>query len=73
MIFLFESVHRVMQAERELQRAAVAYELMPTPKERSAECGMCIRVEGADAATARAALAGMIAAEIDAIGGRDRR
>jgi len=56
MILLFENVHRVMQAERFLERAAIPCELLPTPKELSAECGMCLRVAAADLAEARAAL-----------------
>ena len=64
MILLFESVHRVMEAEGALRRAGLAYELLPTPKDRSAECGMCVRVAGTDAAEARAAIGGTITAEI---------
>jgi len=56
MILLFENVHRVMQAEGFLVRASVPCELLPTPKELSAECGMCLRVAAADLASARAAL-----------------
>jgi hypothetical protein len=64
MILLFPSVHRVMRAEGALRRAAVPYELIPTPKEHSAECGMCLRAEGARLADVRAALAGMEFQEI---------
>ena len=56
MILLFENVHRVMQAEGFLKRASVPCELIPTPKELSAECGMCLRVAAADLTRARAAL-----------------
>jgi len=56
MILLFESVHRVIQAEALLKRAAIPCALLPTPKELSAECGMCIEVDAVDIAAARAAL-----------------
>ncbi|MCK9460755.1 MAG: DUF3343 domain-containing protein [Proteobacteria bacterium] len=56
MILLFESVHRVIQAEASLTRAGVPCALLPTPKELSAECGMCVEVDAADLAAARAAL-----------------
>jgi hypothetical protein len=56
MILLFENVHRVIQAEGFLKRAHIPCELLPTPKELSAECGMCIEVPAAELASARAAL-----------------
>lgn len=56
MILLFENVHRVLQAEGFLERAGIRCELLPTPKEISADCGMCIRVAAADLDAARAAL-----------------
>jgi len=56
MILLFENVHRVIQAEGFLRRAGIRCELLPTPKELSAECGMCIAVAAADLEAARGAL-----------------
>ena len=56
MILLFENVHRVMRAEAALKRAGIPYEILPTPKELSAECGMCLEVAAAELAGARAAL-----------------
>jgi len=56
MILILENVHRVMQAERFLVRAAIPCELLPTPKELSSECGMCLRVAAADLDRARAVL-----------------
>jgi len=55
-ILLFESVHRVMQAEGILIREGVPCEMLPTPKEHSAECGMCLGVAEADLERALAAL-----------------
>jgi hypothetical protein len=65
MILLFENVHRVIQAEAFLGRAEIRCELLPTPKELSAECGMCIRIAAADLAAARAALGALAVTSFD--------
>jgi len=73
MILLFDSIHRVLWAERALKRASVPHELIPTPKEHSAECGMCIRIDAAHVDSARGALgdiAAFVALERDGEGER---
>ena len=59
MLLLFESVHRVMEAEHRLKTAGVPHELLPTPKEISAECGMCLGTPELSVDDALAALDGM--------------
>ncbi len=44
-LLLFDNVHRVMQAEETLKGAGSPCELLPTPKEYSTECGMCLAVK----------------------------
>lgn len=68
-ILLFESVHLVMRAERALKRASVPHELAPTPKEHSADCGMCIRAADAHLGAAREALRGIAFREAGETGG----
>jgi hypothetical protein len=65
MILLFENVHRVIQAEAFLKRAAIPCELVPTPKELSAECGMCIDIAAGDLERARAALGAIAVTAVD--------
>jgi hypothetical protein len=65
MILLFENVHRVMQAEGFLNRAHIPCELLPTPKELAAECGMCLKLAAADLSSARAALGALAVTVFD--------
>jgi hypothetical protein len=44
-IIVFLSTHDVIKAKGELERAGIAHEIIPTPKEISSECGMSLRVE----------------------------
>jgi len=44
-VIVFKSTHDVIKAKSELEKACVAHELIPTPKEISSECGMSLRVE----------------------------
>jgi len=69
-ILLFENVHRVMQAERALLSAGVRCEMLPTPKEHSRECGMCIGVDAADLEEAGAVLGDLVRGIVDAEAGR---
>ncbi|HDP74844.1 MAG TPA: DUF3343 domain-containing protein [Bacteroidales bacterium] len=43
-LLLFQSIHRVMQAERIISSLGISYQIVPVPKEFSSECGMCIEV-----------------------------
>lgn len=44
-LLLFQSIHKVMQAERVINTLGVSYQIVPVPKEISSECGMCIEIE----------------------------
>jgi hypothetical protein len=43
LIALFNSVSRVMHAERILRECGVPYKIVPVPKHISSDCGVCIR------------------------------
>jgi hypothetical protein len=43
-VFLFESVHRVMKAEKVLKEKGIAVDLIPVPREISSECGMAVEL-----------------------------
>ena len=43
-VFLFESVHRVMKAEKVLKEEGIAVDLIPVPREISSECGMAVEL-----------------------------
>jgi hypothetical protein len=42
-IFIFNSIHRVMKAERILKKKEIRFTLMPVPRQLSSDCGLCIR------------------------------
>ncbi len=42
---LFQSVHRVMKAERLCREASIPYQIVPVPKEVSSECGMALEID----------------------------
>ncbi|OPY58426.1 MAG: hypothetical protein A4E55_00918 [Pelotomaculum sp. PtaU1.Bin035] len=44
-VIIFTSTHDVIKAKSELEKASITYELIPTPKEISSECGMSLRIE----------------------------
>ena len=69
-ILLFENVYRVMQAEKALLAVGIGCEMLPTPKEHSKECGMCIGVDPADMRRARDILGDLVRAVVDGKGGR---
>lgn len=64
-LLLFESVHRVMKAEKLLAGAGVPCEMLPTPREYSKECGMCIGVAPGDEERARALLGRVVHTIVD--------
>jgi len=44
-IFLFESTHHVIKAEKVLTVNNVIHEVIPTPKEISSDCGASVRID----------------------------
>ncbi|MCU0857211.1 MAG: DUF3343 domain-containing protein [Pontiellaceae bacterium] len=44
-ILVFESTHAVLKAEKWLKANSVPYEILPTPRHISSDCGMAIRLE----------------------------
>jgi hypothetical protein len=44
-IFLFESVHRVMRAEKVLKGRGIAVDLIPVPREVNSDCGVAVEVD----------------------------
>ena len=42
-IFIFNSVHRVMKAERILKKSGAKFALLPVPRQLSSDCGLSIR------------------------------
>jgi hypothetical protein len=45
LIITFQSTHQVLKAEKILLAAGVKFDIIPTPKNISSECGMSIRVD----------------------------
>ena len=43
-VFLFESVHRVMKAEKLLKGKGIKVDLIPVPREISSDCGVAIEL-----------------------------
>jgi len=43
-ILIFNSTHQVIKAESILQANDIEYDIIPTPKEYSSDCGMSIRM-----------------------------
>ena len=41
-VAIFNSVHRVLKAEKILKEAGVAFCLIPAPRQTSADCGLAI-------------------------------
>jgi hypothetical protein len=44
-VFLFDSVHRVMRAEKILKGRGIALDLIPVPREINSDCGVAIEVD----------------------------
>lgn len=45
MLFLFESTHAVMKAERICIKNDVYYKIVPVPRSISSQCGMALEVK----------------------------
>ncbi len=43
-VILFESVHRVMRAEKVLKEKGIEIDLIPVPREISSDCGVAVEV-----------------------------
>ncbi len=68
-VLLFENVHRVMQAEQRLVQAGIDHELVPAPREHSADCGMCISLEESVLPRALEVLGRIVVRVVDGEGG----
>ncbi len=44
-IITFQSTHQVLKTEKILQKEGVDFDIIPVPKQISADCGMAIRIE----------------------------
>ena len=44
MILTFANTRSVIQAERELKEEKIPYQVIPTPRHISSECGMCLKI-----------------------------
>jgi len=45
-VFIFESIHRVMKAEKLLKGKGIKIDLIPVPREISSDCGVAIELSG---------------------------
>ena len=43
-LFLFESIHQVMRAEKLLKEKGMEVDLLPVPREISSDCGVAIEM-----------------------------
>ncbi|MDA8124108.1 MAG: DUF3343 domain-containing protein [Deltaproteobacteria bacterium] len=59
-VFLFPSVSYVLKAEKILKERGIAHKLIPVPREISADCGVCLRVEEGQEEAVAAALGGCV-------------
>jgi hypothetical protein len=47
LILIFQSTHHVLKAEKILLGKGLKFDIIPTPKEISSDCGMSIRIKPA--------------------------
>jgi hypothetical protein len=47
-LIAFDSIHQALHAEKDLLKAGLCVEMIPTPREISASCGQSIAVSAAD-------------------------
>lgn len=59
MYFVFYKTSDVFAAEERLQTKGIQLEVVPTPVQDKAYCGICVQVNTDDLEKARTALAGM--------------
>ena len=65
-VAIFNSIHRVMQAEKRLKERRVSILLIPAPRALKSDCGLALRYAAADRPTVEGALAeeGLLPEEI---------
>jgi hypothetical protein len=44
-ILIFESAHKVMKADKLLSEMKLKFDIIPTPKEYSSDCGLSVRID----------------------------
>lgn len=47
-IILFNSTHQALKTEDRLRENGIVFEVVPLPKELSADCGLALEVDAAD-------------------------
>lgn len=57
-VAIFNSIHRVMKAEKLLKGQKIPMLLIPAPRALTSDCGLAIRYAGADRETVEQALQG---------------
>jgi hypothetical protein len=45
LILIFESIHKVLKTEQILMDNKIKFDIIPTPKEFSSDCGMSVRID----------------------------
>ena len=65
-VAIFNSIHRVMQAEKRLKERRVSILLIPAPRTLKSDCGLALRYAAADRPAVEGALAeeGLLPEEI---------
>jgi len=65
-VAIFNSIHRVMQAEKRLKERRMAIMLIPAPRALKSDCGLALRYTAADRPEVEGALAdeGLLPEEI---------
>ena len=56
LLVLFPSVNQTMWADSILRKSGIPHKMIPIPRDISADCGVCIRVESGHAADVEKAL-----------------
>jgi len=56
-IFIFDSIHYVLKAEKALKKENIPCELIPVPREISSDCGMALAIDESAGGVARERLA----------------
>ena len=59
-VVLFDSVSAALAAEKALKETDIAFKLIPVPKHISSDCGVCLRIETADAGKVKSVLDGKV-------------
>ena len=58
LLIAFDSTHAAMAAQKALERAGVAFSVIPTPRTITASCGITLAVRAGQAAEARTTIEG---------------